>query len=180
VRNTDSHEYEIWFEDVYRRRAGSVAGYARRRVGSQACGDIVTETFTALWRRRMQLPLDRELPWLYSTAGNMIRNWLRAERRRHSLVERIARGRDRHLGVVDDDTEPVEPLVAAALAELSTDDRELLLLTCWEGLNPSEAAAVLDIKPGAARTRLHRARQRFKSLYESFQPSTAALIGEPS
>ena len=33
-----------------------------------------------------------------------------------------------------------------------------MTLIAWEGLTPAEAAAVLDIEPGTARVRLHRAR----------------------
>jgi len=36
--------------------------------------------------------------------------------------------------------------------------REVLLLVAWEQLTPAEAAAVLGVPPGTARSRLHRAR----------------------
>jgi DNA-directed RNA polymerase specialized sigma24 family protein len=56
--------------------------------------------------------------------------------------------------------------VNEALARLSADDRELITLTAWEGLSPTEIAAVLDIDPGTARVRLHRARRRFKKFLD--------------
>jgi DNA-directed RNA polymerase specialized sigma24 family protein len=37
----------------------------------------------------------------------------------------------------------------------------------WEGLTPTEAAAVLHRPPVAARVRLHRARRRFRAAYEA-------------
>lgn len=37
-------------------------------------------------------------------------------------------------------------------------EREVLLLVAWEQLTPSEAAAVLGVPAGTARSRLHRAR----------------------
>jgi RNA polymerase sigma-70 factor (ECF subfamily) len=45
---------------------------------------------------------------------------------------------------------------------LKARDREVLCLVCWEGLDPSQAAAVVEIPPATARTRLHRARQRMR------------------
>jgi RNA polymerase sigma-70 factor (ECF subfamily) len=53
-----------------------------------------------------------------------------------------------------------DPVLAVALVRLSDADRELLLLIAWDGLSPSEAAAVLGIKPATARVRLLRARRR--------------------
>ena len=47
-----------------------------------------------------------------------------------------------------------------ALASLSENDSELLLLLAWEGLSNEEAARVLEIGPRALRVRLHRARRR--------------------
>jgi DNA-directed RNA polymerase specialized sigma24 family protein len=45
---------------------------------------------------------------------------------------------------------------------LSEVERELLLLVAWEQLTPSEAAEVLEIPAGTARSRLHRARERMR------------------
>ncbi|GAA0620264.1 sigma-70 family RNA polymerase sigma factor [Kribbella sandramycini] len=52
------------------------------------------------------------------------------------------------------------PQLRAALRELPAVERELLLLVAWEQLSPTEAAEVLGIPAGTARSRLHRARQR--------------------
>ncbi len=45
-----------------------------------------------------------------------------------------------------------------ALRALPPDERDVLLLVAWEQLTPAEAAEVLGIPPGTARSRLHRAR----------------------
>ncbi|MGH2922081.1 MAG: sigma factor-like helix-turn-helix DNA-binding protein, partial [Gaiellaceae bacterium] len=49
---------------------------------------------------------------------------------------------------------------AAAFARLREEDRELLALAAWEGLDPGEIATVLGCSRNAARIRLHRARRR--------------------
>ncbi len=49
---------------------------------------------------------------------------------------------------------------------LGDDDRELLLLVSWEELSPGEAAKVLGVSSLAARSRLHRARRRLRTLLE--------------
>lgn len=53
-----------------------------------------------------------------------------------------------------------------AMSELGDEDRELLLLISWEELSPGEAARVLGISSLAARSRLHRARRRLRTLLE--------------
>ena len=51
-----------------------------------------------------------------------------------------------------------------ALARLRPDDREVVELTAWEGLDTKEVADVLGITPVAARARLSRARKRLRDL----------------
>ncbi len=53
---------------------------------------------------------------------------------------------------------PDEPdgRLRAALAQLAPDDAEFLRLVGWEGLTPTEAAAVLGVTPAVGRVRLHR------------------------
>ena len=56
--------------------------------------------------------------------------------------------------------------VAAALARMRPDEAELLRLWAWEQLGPAEIATVLDLTPNAVSIRLHRARGRFKEVFE--------------
>ncbi|MEV4497220.1 sigma factor-like helix-turn-helix DNA-binding protein [Micromonospora arborensis] len=43
-------------------------------------------------------------------------------------------------------------------------DREVLMLTFWEGLEPREIAVVLQVSPAVVRTRLSRARARLRDI----------------
>lgn len=56
-------------------------------------------------------------------------------------------------------------LALEALARLPDGPRELLALTCLDGLSPNEAAAVLGIAPRAVRMRLTRARKMLRAAY---------------
>ena len=60
----------------------------------------------------------------------------------------------------------------AALETLSSDDRELLLLVGWDGLDAASVAEVLGCTPDAARARLSRARRRLEAAL--FEPGPAA------
>jgi RNA polymerase sigma-70 factor (ECF subfamily) len=54
-------------------------------------------------------------------------------------------------------------LVASAVRALPAAERDVLLLVAWEELTPAEAAAVLGVPPGTARSRLHRARATLRA-----------------
>jgi RNA polymerase sigma-70 factor (ECF subfamily) len=73
------------------------------------------------------------------------------------------------------DPEPVgDEALAAAFAELSENDREVLRLVAWEGLSLAEAATVLGCSAIAARVRFHRAKSGLAARLEvaaSFRPA---------
>ena len=58
--------------------------------------------------------------------------------------------------------------LAAALAELRPDEREILLLTAWAELTDAEIAAALDLPLGTVKSRLSRARERLRNRLEPF------------
>lgn len=57
--------------------------------------------------------------------------------------------------------------VASVLAELSADQRVILVLRDLEGLSEAEAAAELNVAPGTIKSRLHRAREAFRKRWPS-------------
>ncbi|MCI9236846.1 sigma-70 family RNA polymerase sigma factor [Lachnospiraceae bacterium 50-23] len=56
-------------------------------------------------------------------------------------------------------------LIREVLMALDERDRTVLILRDYEGLSYEEAAGVLGIEEGALKSRLYRARQRFRRLY---------------
>ncbi len=59
--------------------------------------------------------------------------------------------------------------LAAALASLSEDYREALLLVAWEQLTPAEVAQALGLPPSTVRSRLHRARLILQRAFDTAQ-----------
>ncbi|GAA4605829.1 sigma-70 family RNA polymerase sigma factor [Actinoallomurus liliacearum] len=146
------------FEEMYAAMYGPILGYALRRCSSpEDAADVVAETFTVAWRRFDEVPAgEKARLWLYGVARRVLANQRRGESRRRlrttSLQDEIA-------AVVADPSDA--PAIRRAFGDLSDDDRELLGLVAWEGLDHSGLAAVLRCSKGAARVRLHRARKRF-------------------
>jgi RNA polymerase sigma factor (sigma-70 family) len=92
----------------------------------------------------------------------------RSRKRREALQERLVAAEDsRPLEAATADRE--EGLVHEALRRLARVDREVLLLSEWEGLSPAQIAAVMGCGRVTARGRLHRARRRFRAAFEELR-----------
>src|SRR5690606_10764582 len=113
--------------------------------------------FLVAWRRRYEIP-QQDLPWLLGVARNLILHHRRDAGRAGAPVDLDdASLLTAHL----DEAVSERQRVLGSLKDLSESDRELLLLTAWDGLSPSEVAAVLGLSAATVRVRLHRARRRF-------------------
>lgn len=149
------------FRSLYLSARPRILAYALRRVATaEDVADVVAETFAIAWRRLDDVPEDDEaLLWLYVTARHVLANEARGAQRRSSLVARIG-------SVFAEQEATVAPidegalLAIAALRALGDEDREMLMLAAWEGLDSDAIGRVLGCSPTAARIRLHRARRR--------------------
>ena len=88
---------------------------------------------------------------LFGIATNLLRHHLRSEARRLRAYARV-------------DRPPDIREIAAALAQLSTDERDVLLLFAWADLRYEEIAVALQMPIGTVRSRLNRARGRLREL----------------
>jgi RNA polymerase sigma factor (sigma-70 family) len=153
------------FEALFAAFSSDIVAYCGWRAGASEAQDAVAEVFLTAWRRLDEVPEgDAARVWLYATARRVIANQRRSTRRRVALQERLAF----EAGSVQQAPEPEheETLVYQALHRLGPRDREVLLLSEWEGLTPAQIAAVIGCLTVTARGRLHRARRRFRVVFE--------------
>ena len=144
-------------EALFRRHAHEVFAYALRRTDATTAEEVVSEVFAVAWRRPERIPDEDPVLWLYGVARRVLANERRAARRRDALTSALAPlARDRAAD------SPARGELLGALAALRSSDREVLLLTAWEGLDARQAAVVLGCTPEAVHTRLHRARRRLE------------------
>jgi RNA polymerase sigma factor (sigma-70 family) len=151
------------FEALYAEHCKPLLAYALRRTAQPAnAADVVAETFLVAWRRLDAVPEDEPRLWLYGVAHRVLANHHRGRRRREQLSRRLGAVIAEH--VVADPAEAIgmAALVRDAMEHLPADDREILRLTAWEGLSSPQIAVVLGIPPATVRTRLRRARRRFR------------------
>lgn len=157
VRQSPSHADVAQLFEVH---AGEIRGYLYRRAG-QSGADLVGEVFAVALRRARDLP-EPELrrAWLFATARRVLLAAERADRRRRIAEQEHSRIRDAAAAEASTWQGPSRTeAVREAIASLGEKDRELIRLTEWEGLQVAEAAAVLGMRAGTARVRLHRARR---------------------
>ncbi|WP_019633497.1 RNA polymerase sigma factor [Actinomadura atramentaria] len=149
-----------------------VWAYAAARAGRETADEVVSETFAVAWRRLDDVP-DPALPWLLGVARNVLLADHRARARRDASAAELRRWARPATGDVG--AEVAERLaVVRALASLSEDDREILLLVAWQGMAPRDAARVVGISQAAFRVRLHRARRRLLRAAEAEPPARRA------
>lgn len=164
------------FNDVWR--------FARRRCSSaDQADDVAAETFAVAWRRRNDLPPGGEARlWLFGTARLVLANQRRGDRRRAGLQDRLAavpapRSPDDPADVVVADAD-TDGKLWAALAGLSDDDRDLLMMRAWDEIAVSDIAVLLGCTPNAASLRLHRARARLADALAAGSGGSPPAVGE--
>jgi RNA polymerase sigma-70 factor (ECF subfamily) len=164
------------FEALYAEHHARVLGYALRRIDSpDEAADVLAETFLVAWRRLDQVPEgERSRLWLYGVARRVVANQRRGEQRRTQLAGRLREELSARMSSLLE--APAErTTLAVAFRTLSDDDREMLALQGWEGLDAGEIATVLGCSRNAARIRLHRARRRLLTALTAAQRSDAPL-----
>jgi RNA polymerase sigma factor (sigma-70 family) len=156
-RQEQSVDAETRFRALFERAYPALRRYAHHRGLTGADGeDLVAGTLEVAWRRIDDVPVDDPLPWLYVVAHNLWRNQRRRDRRRGEILARFAEPPP-----ASGDPADLRPgALRAALDSLAEDDQEVLRLIAWDGLTPAQAASALGCTPVAARSRLHRARNR--------------------
>jgi RNA polymerase sigma factor (sigma-70 family) len=158
----DEHRFTGMYDECRQR----VWAYVVSRAGRQVADEVVSETFAIAWRRLDDVP-EPALPWLLGVARNVLRDSVRADARREALAGELRAWAE------DDVADQVAERIGVlrALAELSDDDREILILVAWQGLSPRDAARVVGCSATAFRVRLHRARKRLAQAMEPPGPS---------
>jgi RNA polymerase sigma-70 factor (ECF subfamily) len=154
-----------WFEPLYQQYRRPVLMHLLRLIGEpETAEDLCQETFLKAirgWERRD--PTASLTAWLYRIATNTAYDHLR--RRRRISFTPLVDGDDAGDFTTEIRYDEQEP-VLSALAQLPAIYRNLLVLHSYQGCSTQEIAAALGSSDGAVRTRLFRARERFRDVYQ--------------
>lgn len=152
------------FETLVRAYSGDVYRFAywiSRDTG--IAEDIVQETFSRAWKAWHQLKDENAAKaWLLTIARNEF--YRLCQRRRVAADEDI----DEHLELAANYYDPADALaMRQALSSLPLSYREPLLMQVLGGMSCGEIAAAMNLSEGAVMTRLTRARQALRKLWEA-------------
>lgn len=150
------------FGAIFDRYYVAIHRYAAHRLDRASADDIAAETFIrALGALDGAHTTDGALrAWLYSIAGNIIRDEHRRRTRARRADERLRNAPERH----EDDTVDgsPDPELLRAVRSLRDEEQEVLVLFAWGDLSYDEIAASTGVAVGTVRSRLHRARTQLR------------------
>lgn len=166
------------FGELVRQHQSAVRGFLRRLTGGQQglADDLAQETFLAAYRDLAKFRGGAEFStWLFGIAYNQFRS---ARRRERALVawtdgEPAAQALPGYEGTVPATTTAVDLQqdLAAALQQLSPDERAAIHLCYTEGLTHDEAATALGAPLGTVKTHVLRAKEKLRHLLRAWAPA---------
>ncbi|HLY03262.1 MAG TPA: sigma-70 family RNA polymerase sigma factor [Candidatus Cybelea sp.] len=174
-------EQTAFLESAINEYGKATYNYAYRLTQNEAdARDLTQEAFIRVYRAwRSFKPGTSFLSWIYRIVTNLHRDELRRRKGRyqeeipedHELQEY---GGGRPLAV-----EPIEEYVESqlsepvskALADLATEQRQIVLLADVEGYSYQEIAEIVGCTVGTVRSRLHRARGQLRELLNRYMKS---------
>ncbi|RPE42161.1 RNA polymerase sigma-70 factor (ECF subfamily) [Streptomyces sp. Ag109_O5-1] len=181
VRAGDEDSFRV----LFREHGRAVYNHCFRLTGDWSVAeDCVSLVFLEAWRLREKVDTHGGslLPWLLGIATNVVHHRRRAARRHRALMERmpppepLSDFAEEVVGRLEDQQRIAA--VVEALSQLSRQDREVLALSVWAGLNYAATAEALGVPVGTVRSRLARARRRLegvaqKNLDRNAEPTAA-------
>jgi RNA polymerase sigma-70 factor, ECF subfamily len=153
--------------DIARDHYDAVYRFCARRVGLDRASDVAQETFLTAQKVLHKFRGESSLStWLFGIANNECRRECRRLRIEPAYLEidpeRPARG-ESEAALVD------REVLRQAIARLSPEHREVVVLHELDGLTYEEVALILNVPVGTVKSRLHHA---FLNLRKSMFPQT--------
>ncbi|MDQ2986295.1 MAG: sigma-70 family RNA polymerase sigma factor [Armatimonadota bacterium] len=156
------------FDALYRKYYARVFTVARGiLLDRDDAGDATQEAFTKIYENLPRFRGGSRLgTWIFRIAVNSAIQVSRRgkSRKRLTSLDEIAESAVETIDL-DDSAQGVHK----AMAELRHEDRAILSLFYWEELSLVEIGEALGCGSNAAKTRLFRARTRFKEVYEAME-----------
>jgi RNA polymerase sigma-70 factor (ECF subfamily) len=177
------------FDTLVGRWDRKIRGVIFRLVGShEEARDVSQETFLKAYRALGTFKKEaRFSSWLYQIAVNATRDRLRRRRRRIDLsLEDVDESAESALRDASPsafelmESGDLSRLVAAAMATLPDEQREVVILKEYQGLTFPEIADALDVPLSTVKTRLYRGLGQLRARLERQGVRGAAAVAVPS
>ncbi|MCC7363948.1 MAG: RNA polymerase sigma factor [Dehalococcoidia bacterium] len=158
------------FEQIYLILVDDLYAYVRGQCrDDEVAEDLIANTFMKAWRsaRRYRAETGHFRRWIFAIARNELRDHWRASRRLLPMVEL-----DLALAAPDaaQGDGAVRDLVTRALATLTEDQRQVVVLRYFNEQSHEEIAVLLGKREGAVRQLLLRALRRMRKVMANAAP----------
>lgn len=152
---------------LVRRHADALLTFIMRMVGNRhRAEELFQEVFLAVWQRRRGYQYPRPFrSWLFGIAANKCRADFRTQVRAPWSMPLVSADGEFEPSASAADASPVEAaiatetatIVAQAVATLPSQQRAVLILKLWNGLDYAEIARSLGSAPGTVRSHMFHA-----------------------
>jgi len=155
MENAETITQEAYAAAYQRGYNMTVRFLASRGVADDKAQEAAQAAWAKGWERREKLRNPKMvITWVNSIALNLVRNWMRREKRNEELPE-LSKSAESKPAILD---------VRRSLRRCKDNDRALLERHYLEGYTSAELADALHCNSGAVRVRLLRARRRLRGL----------------
>jgi RNA polymerase sigma-70 factor (ECF subfamily) len=161
-------ETRIEFDELYRSSRDDVYAYVAGLLRDPSAAEEVTAAaFERAFRRRRRFDPERGSPraWLFGIARNAALDELR-RRGRHAEFAGDVADPNAPSGADEAEAGLRRAALAAAMAELTPRERELIALKFFAGLSNAEIADVIGVSESNAGTKLHRVVNKLREACE--------------
>ena len=169
LRRYADHGTEAAFTELVGRHCNLVWAAARRVSGNgEIARDVAQTVFTDLARKAGKLPPKTVLlGWLYRAACHAAANHVRGEARRIQREQAAMQQHELQPDAAAEQrlAEELQPLLDAALGELSTADRDAVVLRFLAGRSLAEVGATLGLSEDTAQKRVSRALEKLREAF---------------
>lgn len=161
-----SADLDAAFEQLFNTYQQPILNYLYRLLGDvERAEELTQDVFLKAYRALSGLPADaNQRAWLYRIATNTAYDLLRRSR----LLQWLPLLEERELPTAEGSPEErtgEQQAVQKALAQLPLGYRAPLILFSVQGYSIKEIGEMLGLSEGAVKTRLCRARERFREVY---------------
>jgi RNA polymerase sigma-70 factor (ECF subfamily) len=176
-------EQQAFLERAIEQYGKATYNFAYRLTGNEAdASDLTQEAFIRVFRAwRSFKPGTSFRSWIYRIVTNLHRDELRRRKGRYheeipddNEPQEFGDGRPLAIEPIEEYVEGYlsEP-VAKALADLTDEQRQIVLLADLEGCSYQEIGEIVGCAVGTVRSRLHRARERLRNLLNRYMKSSS-------
>lgn len=162
VLTQDHHAFQSLYEKYYDRVFAIARGIL---LDNEEAADAVQEVFTLVYKNLARFDRRSKFStWLFRIAVN--RSIQSARRLKFKKFQTPLGEFVENIPEEERPPEHEDPRIAKAMARLHPNDRAILTLFYWDELSLNEIADSIGCSANAAKTRLFRARERFRAFFE--------------